>query len=126
MSVGKLPSRDQAIAESGHAGGDQTDSSVYSQVADLVARTRDDWRWAWQYFIFCSVAGSMWTPRVLRRLIYSLGGASIESAPAPAFVLAGSPKNLTIGSGVYMNRGVLSRQSRRSPWAAIAPSAWRR
>ena len=92
MSVGKLPSRDQAIAESDHAGGDQTDSSVYSQVADLVTRTRDDWRWAWEYFIY-SRSPVVGTPRS-STAIFSLAGIDRVPTAAPTFVLARQPKEL--------------------------------
>jgi len=88
------------------AGHDGTASSAYRMLADLAARTGEDWRWALRYFVLCSVGGSMWVPRLLRRLIYRLAGASMESAPSTGFVIAGSPRNLTVGRGVYMNRGV--------------------
>ncbi len=48
----------------------------------------------------------MWTPRIVRRLIYSAAGASVLSAPGVKLIYAGRPSNLTVGRGVYMNRGV--------------------
>ena len=75
-------------------------------ISAAVARLREDWRWASRDAWFSAIGGSMWVPRVVRRLIYSIAGASVRSAPGMKFVFAGSPRNLTVGTGVYMNRAV--------------------
>jgi maltose O-acetyltransferase len=98
------PNTAPIAAGSGRA--DDVDASMAKSVAEAVARIREDWRWAWTIFILCTIGGSMWTPRILRRLIFSLAGASMDSAPGIGFVIAGSPRNLSVGSGVYMNQRV--------------------
>jgi maltose O-acetyltransferase len=43
---------------------------------------------------------------VLRRMVFTLAGASLRSSPGIRFTLTGRARNLTVGSGVYMNRNV--------------------
>lgn len=75
-------------------------------LADVVTRLREDFRWAWEFTLLSSIGGSIWVPRILRRLIYHLAGASMQSPPGIRFIFAGKARNLTVGRGVYMNRGV--------------------
>lgn len=75
-------------------------------ISAIAGRLGEDWRWALEDTWFSAVGGSKWTPRIIRRLIYHIGGASMQSAPGMKFVFAGRPRNLTIGRGVYMNSGV--------------------
>lgn len=70
------------------------------------ARLREDTVLAWQQAVYCSIGGSPWLPRVVRRLVFTLAGASIQSAPGVRFILTGQARHLSLGRGVYMNRGV--------------------
>jgi maltose O-acetyltransferase len=82
------------------------DDAPGSALLGLVDRLREDAVIAWQQAVYCSIGGSPWLPRVLRRLVFALAGASLQSSPGIKFVLAGRARNLRVGSGVYMNRGV--------------------
>ena len=77
-----------------------------SAVQGLLTRLREDAAIAWQQALYCSIGGSPWLPRVVRRLVFGLAGASVQSAPGVKFVFAGKARHLTVGRGVYMNRGV--------------------
>jgi maltose O-acetyltransferase len=69
-------------------------------------RLREDWVWATRYTLFSGIGGAIWTPRILRRLIYTCAGAQMRSSPGMKFTFAGNARNLTVGNGVYMNLGV--------------------
>jgi maltose O-acetyltransferase len=84
----------------------QSRASVAAGPADVLARLREDFVWATQYTLFSGIGGSIWAPRVLRRLIYTWAGARMASSPGGKFTFAGKARNLTVGSGVYMNLGV--------------------
>jgi maltose O-acetyltransferase len=84
----------------------QSAISPATGLAGVAVRLREDLVWASQYTLFSGIGGSIWTPRILRRLIYAWAGARMESSPGMKFTFAGSPRNLSVGSGVYMNLGV--------------------
>ena len=75
-------------------------------VAGSARQLREDARWTGHYVVFSTLGGSMWIPRVLRRLLFVLAGASMQSSPGPRSIFAGHPRNLTVGREVYLNRGV--------------------
>jgi len=72
----------------------------------LLRRWGEDLRFAWRDFVFSGLGGSKWLPRTVRRGIFTMAGASVKSAPGAAFRFAGRPRNLTLGSSVYMNQSV--------------------
>jgi maltose O-acetyltransferase len=76
------------------------------RLAGCVTRLREDFEWVMHFTLFSSVGGSPWLPRDWRRRLYNMAGASLKSPPGAKFTLAGNPQNLTVGSLVYMNRGV--------------------
>lgn len=76
------------------------------RLAGIAARLREDVERATHFTLFSSVGGSPWLPRDCRRRLYNLAGASMKSPPGMMFKLAGKAANLTVGSLVYMNRGV--------------------
>jgi maltose O-acetyltransferase len=45
-------------------------------------------------------------PAAGRRLLCSLAGAGVQSAPGTRFRFAGRPSHLTVGAGVHTNQGV--------------------
>ena len=85
---------------------EQPDQAPAAGVRGAVERLREDVTLAWQQAIYCSIGGSPWLPRIVRRLVFTMAGASVRSSPGIKFILAGRARNLTVGSGVYMNRGV--------------------
>ena len=74
--------------------------------SSFLGRLHQDVRWATSHALLNSVGGSVWLPRVARRLIYRAAGASMRSAPGMRFVFAGDPRNLSVGTAVYFNYGV--------------------
>ena len=72
----------------------------------LLRRIGEDFRWALADFVLSDVGGSKWVPRVARRMIFTAAGAKVQSAPGIRFVFAGQARNLTLGSGIYMNQRV--------------------
>jgi len=77
-----------------------------SPVRRLLAELVDDARVAGSQLVFSTVGGSALVPRAGRRLLYSLAGARVASAPGTRFRFAGKPGNLTVGTDVFMNQGV--------------------
>lgn len=66
----------------------------------------EDGRVAGFHLVYSSIGGSRWLPRAVRRAVYTAGGASMQSAPGPAFTFAGQPSHLRLGQGIFMNQGV--------------------
>lgn len=82
-------------------------SSPRNAAAAAVARRlAEDVRIAGEHFVFSTLGGSAWIPRIGRRLLFAAAGAAMESAPGFGFRFAGSPRNLTMGHAVYLNQGV--------------------
>jgi maltose O-acetyltransferase len=75
-------------------------------LAGFVTRLREDLKGATHFTLFSSVGASPWLPRDWRRRLYNIAGASMKSPPGMMFTFVGNAQNLTIGSLVYMNRGV--------------------
>jgi maltose O-acetyltransferase len=67
---------------------------------------REDFSWGLEHIVFTRLLGWALMPRVARRLLLVAAGASVESGPGGGFSVVGSPKNLTIGRGTYLNRNV--------------------
>lgn len=65
-----------------------------------------DLRRAVQYTVVNSLAGSVWTPRVLRYLIYRLVGMDVRS-PNIAFHTRFFSRDVSIGPKVFVNWGVI-------------------
>lgn len=69
----------------------------------FLSRLRVDARRAAEHTVFTSVLGSVFLPRVGRRILLTAGGARVQSATGTRFTLTGSPRNLHIGDCVYFN-----------------------
>jgi maltose O-acetyltransferase len=81
---------------------DQPSGRTGVPVPPAVARVVQDLRRSVAYFWFNTIVGCPLLPRVARRALYRLAGASVQSGPGPGFVFVGDPRNLTIGSGIYV------------------------
>ena len=77
-----------------------------SPARGALARLAEDVRSAGDHLLLTTLGGSVLLPGTVRRLIYAAAGADARSAPGAGFVHGGDPRNLRIGSGVYMNWGV--------------------
>jgi maltose O-acetyltransferase len=83
------------------------DTSTDAAPARRFSRTlREDFSWGLEHIVFTRLLGWALMPRVARRLLLVAAGASVESGPGGGFSVVGSPKNLTIGRGTYLNRNV--------------------
>lgn len=67
---------------------------------------REDATSAVEHIVFSRLLGSVLLPRTARRLLLRAAGARAGSGPGGGFRLVGRPGDLTIGTSVYMNRGV--------------------
>ncbi|GAA4679878.1 acyltransferase [Frondihabitans cladoniiphilus] len=72
----------------------------------FLSRLGEDVFQAFHHTVFTSILGSAFVPRVARRALLLAGGAHAESGVGLGFSLSGSPRNLNIASGVYINGGV--------------------
>ena len=81
-------------------------AAVTSRGRRVLAAIADDTRAAGSQLLFSTVGGSALVPGAGRRLLYSLAGASVRSAPGTRFRFSGRPANLTVGADVFMNQGV--------------------
>lgn len=79
---------------------------MLAEIRSVASRLGEDLRFAVSSQILTGVAGSWWTPRAVRRLIFRAAGAQVGSAPGPGFVLAGRARNLSLGHSVYFNQRV--------------------
>jgi maltose O-acetyltransferase len=80
-----------------------TSTRALAGLKGAARRAGQDLRLAGRHQLFSRFAGSPWLPGTLRKLVFTLAGASLNSSPGPAFVFLGSPRNLVVGSGVYFN-----------------------
>jgi len=85
---------------------DRDRTGVAGRARRLVAALADDARVAGSQVVFSTLGGSALVPRSARRLLYSLAGAEVRSAPGVRFRFAGKPHHLTVGADVFMNQGV--------------------
>lgn len=72
----------------------------------VLAVLREESSNAFEHAVFSNVLGSVLLFRPFRRMLLTAAGAQVESSPGPGFSLSGSPRNLTIGPGVFMNKSV--------------------
>ncbi len=72
----------------------------------LGSRLREDVAYAREHLLLTALLGSPLLPRIARRALLTAVGAHVESGPGAGFSLTGDPRNLTIGRGVFCNRGV--------------------
>ncbi|PCN48397.1 hypothetical protein Csp2054_06710 [Curtobacterium sp. 'Ferrero'] len=70
------------------------------------ARLGEDLATGTEHVLFSTLLGSALVPRVLRRAVLNAAGARVGSGPGTGFSLTGSPRNLTIGHGVFCNKHV--------------------
>jgi len=82
-------------------------AAVAARGRRVLAAVVDDARAAGGQLVFSGLGGSALVPGAGRRLLYSLLGADVRSAPGTRFRFAGKPAHLTLGAGVFMNQGVL-------------------
>jgi maltose O-acetyltransferase len=72
-------------------------SARAAALRQFVRRLSEDVTRGSHILYFSTLGSSVLTPRTLRRLLYSLAGASVQSAPGIRMRFRGSAKNLTIG-----------------------------
>ena len=83
-----------------------TISHIRLPLPGVASRLREDGKWAAEHVAFTSVLGSPFVPRLVRQAALRLAGSHVGSGPGTGFSLSGSPRNLTVGSNVYFNKGV--------------------
>ncbi|MBT2503853.1 DapH/DapD/GlmU-related protein [Curtobacterium sp. ISL-83] len=81
-------------------------SVATARPSTAAGRLREDAVHGWEYLRFTALLGSALVPRVVRRFLLNAAGAHVESGPGARFSLRGTPRNLTIGPGVYCNTEV--------------------
>ncbi|MBT2501037.1 DapH/DapD/GlmU-related protein [Curtobacterium sp. ISL-83] len=72
----------------------------------FLARLREDMALAVDRTIWTRFIGSDFVPRTVRRFVLNRAGAHALSSTGSGFELTGSPRFLTIGTGVYVNSDV--------------------
>jgi maltose O-acetyltransferase len=72
----------------------------------FLSRLREDVLSAGEYALCTLLLGTPFLPRAVRRLVLVAGGADVRSSPGMSMSLTGSPRNLTMGVGVFCNRNV--------------------
>jgi maltose O-acetyltransferase len=77
-----------------------------ARLVELAGHLRQDVRIAGEHLLLTMLGGSVFLPGTIRKLIYRLAGATVASAPGFGFVFAGRPRNLRIGTNVYLNQRV--------------------
>lgn len=74
--------------------------------SSFASRLREDVAFALEHTVFTSILGSPFLPRFVRRTLLLTAGADARSSVGTGFALAGSARNLSIGSGVFLNKDV--------------------
>lgn len=67
---------------------------------------REDTAAAFEHALFTSLLGSVFLPKVVRRLLLQACGADVRSGPGQGFSVTGGVRNLTIERGVFINKSV--------------------
>lgn len=71
-----------------------------------VSLLREDAATAFEHAVFSSLLGSVFLPRIARRLLLQAAGAHVQSGPGHGFSVTGGARNLRIGRGVFINKSV--------------------
>ncbi|MBF4615713.1 DapH/DapD/GlmU-related protein [Curtobacterium sp. VKM Ac-1376] len=83
-----------------------TPPAAVAAPSTFARRLVEDAAQAREHLVLTALLGSPLLPRIVRRALLTAAGSRAGSGPGAGFSLTGNPRLLTIGRGVFFNRGV--------------------